>query len=350
MSESMNAIDVAYQTKVAIENKSMEQLAGEINTGYHQAENLARMSYMFLAEVGRKLIEVKGRLKHGHFENWCENNLEFSKSKAEKCMKLAKRIDDESSLFSKTETFTDIEISTVWALLAAPEEVAAEVIETHDVTDMTVRELKEEIARLKNEKEDAERKADMIDHNNDDIRKELASMQRKLSESVSEEEFNAMQEAAHVQKEDLTKELNAAKAEIEEINQKLKKSKEDLKKLKEKQKETEQSKEKEIQGKLAEETTKIEAKAIEEARGMAKQEIAALEAKVATLEEQTKVLEAEKAKLSNNALMEFKLYVDQLQDIYYKINDIITEQNLHDEDLGAKMQAALKKIVEGWRP
>ena len=83
---------------------------------------------------------------------------------------------------------------------------------------------------------------------------------------------------------------------------------------------------------------------------MAKQEIAALEAKVATLEEQTKVLEAEKAKLSNNALMEFKLYVDQLQDIYYKINDIITEQNLHDEDLGAKMQAALQKIVEGWKP
>ena len=350
MSESMNAIDVAYQTKVAIENKSMEQLAGEINTGYHQAENLARMSYMFLAEVGRKLIEVKGRLKHGHFENWCENNLEFSKSKAEKCMKLAKRIDDESSLFSKTETFTDIEISTVWALLAAPEEVAAEVIETHDVTDMTVRELKEEIARLKNEKEDAERKADMIDHNNDDIRKELASMQRKLSESVSEEEFNAMQEAAHVQKEDLTKELNAAKAEIEEINQKLKKSKEDLKKQKEKQKELETSKEEEIKKGIEEALPEIEKKAREEGAADAAATLAQNTEEIMRLTEEVEKLEAEKAKLSNNALMEFKLYVDQLQDIYYKINDIITEQNLHDEDLGAKMQAALQKIVEGWRP
>ena len=48
--------------------------------------------------------------------------------------------------------------------------------------------------------------------------------------------------------------------------------------------------------------------------------------------------------------MEFKVYVDQLQDIYYKINEIITEEALHDEATGAKMQAALQKIVEGWKP
>ena len=350
MSESMNAIDVAYQTKVAIENKSMEQLAGEINTGYHQAENLARMSYMFLAEVGRKLIEVKGRLKHGHFENWCENNLEFSKSKAEKCMKLAKRIDDESSLFSKTETFTDIEISTVWALLAAPEEVAAEVIETHDVTDMTVRELKEEIARLKNEKEDAERKADMIDHNNDDIRKELASMQRKLTESVSEDEFAEMQEALREQKKDLTAQINTLRDANTTVTEKLEKAKEDLKKQKAKQKELEAAKDEEIQKRLEEASAELVNKAKEEAFAEAEAEIKKNIADIETLEEKVRELEAAKAKLSNTSLMEFRTQVDMLQDIYFRINEIITEEKLHDPETGAKMQGALQKIVETWRP
>ena len=146
MSSNVNAIDVTYQTEVNLENKSTEQLAAEVNVRYHQAEGLANMSAMMLADAGRRLIEIKGRIPHGQFESWCADNLEFSKSKAEKMMKLAERVDDESSLFSKTETFTDIGISRVWALLAAPEEVAAEVIETHDVSDMTVRELKEEIA------------------------------------------------------------------------------------------------------------------------------------------------------------------------------------------------------------
>lgn len=347
MSESINAIDVVYQTNVAIENKSMEQLAGEINTGYHQAENLARMSYLFLAEVGQKLIEVKGRLKHGHFENWCENNLEFSKSKAEKCMKLAKRMNDENSLFSKTETFTDIEISTVWALLAAPEEVAAEVIETHDVTDMTVRELKEEISRLKNEKA-------IVENNNDDIRKELARAQNKLAEAVTEEDYSRMQNEYVEAQAELEKELREAKAgaeeEIEKLNQKLQKAKEDLKKQKEKQKELETSKEEEIKKGIEEALPEIEKKAREEGAADAAATLAQNTEEIMRLTEEVEKLEAEKAKLSNNALMEFKLYVDQLQDIYYKINDIITEQNLHDEDLGAKMQTALQKIVEGWRP
>ena len=142
--EGMNAIDVTFRTEISIENKSTEQLTAEVNVRYRQAEQLAGMSAMMLADAGRRLIEIKARIPHGQFETWCADNLEFSKSKAEKMMKLAERVADENSLFSKTETFTDIGISRVWALLAAPEEVAAEVIETNDVESMTVRELKAE--------------------------------------------------------------------------------------------------------------------------------------------------------------------------------------------------------------
>ena len=346
----MNAIDVTFRTEISIENKSTEQLTAEVNVRYRQAEQLAGMSAMMLADAGRRLIEIKARIPHGQFETWCADNLEFSKSKAEKMMKLAERVADENSLFSKTETFTDIGISRVWALLAAPEEVAAEVIETNDVESMTVRELKAELARVKEEKEAAERKAEMIDHNNDDIRKELASMQRKLSETVSEKEFAEMQAAAQAQKEDLTKELSEAKAEAADIQAKLDKAKEDLKKQKAKQKDLEAARDEEVKKAIEGKTAEIEEQAAARAREASQELLDRTQRQVGDLQEYIEKLEAEKAKLSNTSLMEFKVYVDQLQDIYFKICDIITEENQRDEATGAKMQTALQKIVEGWRP
>ena len=104
MSDSMNAIDVAYQTEVSLESKSTEQLTAETNTFYRQAEQLAGMSAAMLAEAGRRLIEVKNRIPHGEFTDWCENNLEFSYRKAARMMQLAEKMDDENSLFSKMPT------------------------------------------------------------------------------------------------------------------------------------------------------------------------------------------------------------------------------------------------------
>ena len=307
MSSNVNAIGVTYQTEINLESKSTEQLAAEVNVRYHQAEGLASMSAMMLADAGRRLIEIKGRIPHGQFESWCADNLEFSKSKAEKMMKLAERVDDESSLFSKTETFTDIGISRVWALLAAPEEVAAEVIETHDVSDMTVRELKEEIARLKEEKAAAEHKA--------------------------------------AQKEDLTKELNEARASADEIQIKLDKAKEDLKKAKQKLKDAEAKQDDEVQEKLAKASAEIEEKAKADAHAEAEEEINKAREQVDHLTAEVERLEAQNQKLSNPTLTEFKVLADQLQDVYHKITNLIDQQ---DEELAQKMSQALNKLTEGW--
>lgn len=351
MSDGMNtAIDVPFQTEVSIESKSTEQLTAEANTLYHQAERLAGMSAMMLAETGRRLIEVKSRIPHGEFGKWCEENLEFSYRKAARTMQLAEKMDDENSLISKMPTLANIGISRVWALLAAPEEVAAEVVENNDVESMKVRELQDELSRVKAEKEAAERKADTLDRNNDDIRKELASMQRKLSETVTEEEFNEMQAAAQAQKEDLTKELNEAKAAADEIQVKLDKAKEDLKKQKAKQKELEAAKDEEVQKSIEEAKTDIVKKAKDEAHAEFVADLEQNAKDIKQLQEEIERLEAERAKLSNTALMEFKVYVDQLQDIYDKLNDMITEESLKDEELGAKMQMALQTVVGRWRP
>lgn len=331
MSDSMNVIDVAYQTEVSLESKSTEQLTAEVNVRYRQAESLAAMSATMLADAGRRLIEIKGRIPHGQFEDWCAENLEFSKSKAEKMMKLSEKMDDENSLFSKTETFTDIGISRIWALLAAPEEVAAEIVETHDVNEMTVRELKEQIQTLKRRvKEEADKRHEAEMTVFTPYEQEKADMEANI-EHMTEE----------------LKSYKAAAAELESIKKDLEDAKAKLKKQKEKQKALEAAKDEEIRKGIEESRSEIEKKAREDALTESAAEIAKNTDEIMLLQETVEKLEAEKAKLSNTSLMEFKVLCDQLQDIVGKIKILIGKTRDDDDSLAAKMEGALSQLIAG---
>ena len=355
MSDSINnIIDVAYQTEVAIEAKSTEQLTLETNTYYRQAEQLAGMSAAMLAEAGRRLIEVKNRIPHGEFTDWCEKNLDFSYRKAARMMQLAKKMEDENSLFSKMPTLATIEISRVWELLAAPEEVAAEVIETHDVTDMTVRELKEEIARIKEEKKAVENEKNMIEGNNDNLRRELASAQRKLTETINEDYLDDTVRTYEAKMKDLEAKLTNAEVdkaeEVRKLKEDLEKQKAANKRQKNQIKDLKAEQEQEIQKGIDAARADIEKKAKEEAVTAAEADLKKSQENIDHLEKEINRLTDQLAKNSNENLVQFKVLADQLQDIYYKLNDIITEQNLIDEEIGGKMQSALQRLIGEWRP
>ena len=151
MPDSINAIDAAYPPG-QLSHKTIDQLRDEIDANYRQAGALASMMVIALARGGDRLIEVKKRVGHGHFGDWCADNLKFSKSKAEKMMRLSKKIHNPESIFFNTDLFQNIGISRVWALLDAPEDVAEEVMNRRPVTCLTVRDLKKELARTKNER------------------------------------------------------------------------------------------------------------------------------------------------------------------------------------------------------
>ena len=138
--------NVEYEVQKELTAKTTEELQIEVNGLYQQMEMIGSIAMMIAANAGQRLLVIKERLNHGEFESWCESHLDFSKRKAEMMMSLAKRCEEENSLFSKAQTFADLNISKVFALLAAPEEVAKEVVENNDISEMTVRELKEEIA------------------------------------------------------------------------------------------------------------------------------------------------------------------------------------------------------------
>lgn len=276
-----------------MEDKSIDQLAFEANLQYEQAENLAQMSVIMLAGVGKRLNEIKNRIPHGGFEDWCDEHLKFSKRQANQYMKLALKVDDESSLFSNPQTFADIGISKVWALLDAPEEVAVEVVESENIADISVRELKDEISRLKKEKEQSEKEKDQLVKAKD----EMADARTKLDQSLAD------------------------------TREKLIDAKDKLKQLKDKQAEEIR---KGIEAKVAEAEKKVRDESAEN---------------IKVLEEQIDRLEEEKMKLSNTSVMEFKFMVDQLQETWFKIGDLLAKQ---DDEARAKMSAALHKVVEDW--
>ena len=142
-------IDVEYKEVIELSDKTTEELTAEANTLWNQMEAIGSIGIMMAAQAGRRLNVIKERLPHGEWESWAKNNLEFSLRKANRMMSLAEKMEDDSSLFANPTTLSDIGISKVWALLAAPEEIAEEVVNNPELPDMTVKELKEEIRRLK---------------------------------------------------------------------------------------------------------------------------------------------------------------------------------------------------------
>lgn len=279
---------VEYNVIKNIETMTPEQLRSEINALYHQTEAVGNIAVMMMAETGRMLLAVKDKVKHGEFETWCDENLDFSKSKAERMMRLAEKTADENSIFSKASMLTDLSISKVLTLIAAPEEVAAEVIESGDAEDMTVRELQEQVKTLKEENEQIS-----------------AALDEAKSKGVSEKELENLKKKLEYEKgqNTLLKEKN--EKEIEKAVEKAKKE--------------------------AEKTVKEE---VAKATADMKDEIEELQDKNTRLEMQ-----------SNEDLTEFRVQTKVMQEVCNDCMTVIARVSAKDKEKALKMAEGLKTIL-----
>ena len=223
-------------------------------------------------------------------------------------MSLAKRCEEENSLFSKTQTFADLSISKVFALLAAPEEVAVEVVENNDISEMTVRELKEEIADLKSQ--------------NTEI-VELKKWIKKLEEEKAEPGASS-------------DELEKRDKEIEELKEKLKKEKEKLKKSKS---DTDEEVKKALEEARVELDREVE-KAVATAKVQAKAENLKTEEELSKAKAEVEKLNA--AVASGEVLAAFRINVNNLQSTF---NECVNQLDQMDKDSAEKFKGALKKIL-----
>lgn len=328
----MNIVETEYKEITSIQDRETEQLTIEVNTIYQQMEAIGNIGLQLAAEAGERLIEIKGRLAHGEFESWCKDNLTFSKRKAENMMRWSQKCKDENSIFAKTQTFTDLGISKVWALLAAPEDVAEEVIK-EGASDMSVRELQEEISRLKLEKEKVEGLARATEEEQANLEEEIEILKRQLEEARRESERKAEEENSQSTPE--------AEEEIEKLKKKLETAEANLQKTKEKLKTEKNNSEKKIE----EAISKAKAEAQKEAEAKTSKSLEDITNKYEESQSVINKLQTALANSENKALAIFKVKSDLLQESFNSCLDSIEDVAAEDQDKSDKMKAALKQIM-----
>lgn len=242
-------VDVDYK---AVREATNEELAAQANALYESMNRLGYMGLQMASEAGSMLKQVKNRLEHGQWEDWCNNNLNFGIRKANRMMQLNEKMIDENSFFSNPSTLTDLGISKVWALLSAPEEAAEEVAANPDASDMTTNEFKEELDRIKAENEklasenqDIQKITEEINYLKtkknidkdmlEDRDKEIAELKTKLKKAKAEAKADAMREAEkkiEEAQEEATEESEQNKSLLENERQRADAAERELDKLK----------------------------------------------------------------------------------------------------------------------
>ena len=101
-----------------------------------------------IIEVGKRLIQAKSLVNHGHWQAWLQNNFQLGQSAANKFMSVAER-------FANSESIPILKSTQMIQLLALPsaEEtekfIAEKAAEGKKVAEMTIKKLREEIAEWK---------------------------------------------------------------------------------------------------------------------------------------------------------------------------------------------------------
>ena len=118
---------------------NLESLTMEVNL---LAAQIAQNAVL----IGRKLNEMKQLLPHGEFMPYIEANCGFKQRMANQFMRIAAEY--------TVETLPNgLGVSKVYELLALPSGEREEFIASHDAESMTVRQLREEIRRTKQDSE-----------------------------------------------------------------------------------------------------------------------------------------------------------------------------------------------------
>ena len=206
-----NIVEADYRV---VPERTLPVIASEI---LYIESQVAKTALDGAIQIGNKLKEAKGKVDHGQWEDWCNENLNYSKSKAEKMMKIATEYGDENSPYAKTYTCTDLSISKALRLLQVPENDVESFAEKNDIQDMTVKELEDKIKALKQEKE----------YQSIEMEKEILGLQEQMEQKNDEAERLSGELAA-------LKSQTADPDEITKLEEKLQKTKIRENELKEK--------------------------------------------------------------------------------------------------------------------
>ncbi len=165
--------------------RTAAQVAADINKIKMKTAVVMAMSAV---EMGRLLLEAKSLVPHGEWGAWLETNVSFSESKAQTLMRCYKEYGDgQIDMITGTsdlDFFGMLTVSQMDALLALPKPERREFVEEHreelESGEMSVRDMKVEIVKLRMKNEAQAKNLEQAEWNNERLEKELHEMGEML--------------------------------------------------------------------------------------------------------------------------------------------------------------------------
>ncbi len=145
--------------------RSADTIAAEINGIKAQAGAVMASAFSFarrsVFEIGKRLEEAKSLLHHGEWGKWLAENVDYSESTANNIMRCYREFGDEQmdmlSGVSDAEFFGSLSQSQMVELFALPKADRRTFVEEHreelESGEMSVRDMKVEIAKLRRDNE-----------------------------------------------------------------------------------------------------------------------------------------------------------------------------------------------------
>lgn len=216
------------------EVRTAEHIAVEINTIKKQTQKVMLSASI---EIGRRLAEAKSLVPHGAWGDWLEQNVNYSERTAQNLIKIYDQYSDKGmdALFGNDlDAFAELSYTQAVALLALPTvDERKEFVETHDMENMSTRELQEAIKAQKAAEDEAAHLKEKLKAEKEKSRKlkdeaaiqngNLLETQKRLQEKTEEaEQLRQDLDEASMPAVDLAKEEELKKLRLE--NEKLKKA------------------------------------------------------------------------------------------------------------------------------
>lgn len=181
------------QKIITVPGRTVNTITAEIIAISNQTKQLVVMSAI---EIGRRLCEVKEQIGHGEWGNYLKQEVDISHRTANNCMSIFREFEKNPN----SQALANLTYTNAVRLLALPEEEREEIMQEHDVADMSSRELDKVIKErdaAKAAQEEAQKEAETARAENRDLAQQLLDAQQraanaKTTEAAWQEEINKL--------------------------------------------------------------------------------------------------------------------------------------------------------------
>lgn len=322
MNENINTGNMAITTAAASAApgpRTLEMVAAEIRTFTASMLNN-------IIEIGRRMCEAKDMLPYGKFGEWIKENTGYSRSTANNFMRVYLEYGTmQGSLFGATveddQTFGKLSYTQALALLALPSGEREEFVETHDVENMSTRELQNAIA----ERDAAIKRAKKAEESQEFLEKQMRTAREERDDAINRLREAEEAATAEVQPDQEAIDKAVAKA-VEKANAANAEALREVKK-----------RDKEKRDKLDKQMKDLRAKLAVAEAGGSSADADALKTEVEDLRK--------KLALSGEATVTFKVYFAAWQNAYANMMDALEQA---DEETAGRLRAAIRAQIGGW--